>query len=199
MKRWQLLLVIGLLLSACCPITSKHPLAGLEQAVYDDRLTGTWKAPEEAFFLHIGKADVRRVRMVAVEHQRDSGMQHSHFTVHTVRLGEKNFFNLDLKQIDKQQRGKHSGFLIAHYEFPDPDTLIIRHWSKDAVIAAVKDKKLAGKFTYTHTKQKPNGSAPSEIECVEIVEGSAKLTQFLSANDPQTFFDADEIRLLRVK
>jgi len=182
-----------LLLNACCPLTSVHPLSDRKNAGYDARLEGVWRQDFEQDYvmLHVGKAHNGRIQVVAVEHDKDGKVDYDGFTVSGVRLNNHYYLDIDTAELTPKHQEGQKGHVIISYSLPDDDTLAIAMLDLDPVAAAVQAKRLAGELIYQKTVTPSKESAVPQnpkIECAYITDTSDNLIKFISVSDPGKLF-----------
>jgi hypothetical protein len=195
MPRATLLLTsMLLLLNACCPLTSVHPLGDPQKSDYDARLEGVWRQEFEKDYvmLHIGKAQNGRIQVIAVEHDADGKVDYDGFTVSGVRLNNHYYLDIDIAELTPKHQESQKGHVIISYSLPDDNTLAIVMLDLDPVAAAIQAKKLTGEITYQKDSKpsKKSTSAPQspKIECAYITDTSDNLKRFISASNPGQLF-----------
>lgn len=203
MKAIWLILLMGMLIGACCPLTSKYPLGEPDALSFDDRLMGSWEvvpASEERLFFHLGRGEDQRIRVVAVEHRTDGRINHTEFSISAVRVAGRTFLNLDLGQLEKEISLDNTGFIILQYDLPTPHALVLRHMNIQAVAAAVEAKSLGGEISYSPNPTVPvSGTASGrEVACVRITDTAANLVQFVNQSNTKKLF-TNEVKLKRIK
>jgi len=183
-----------LIVNACCPMTSMHPLGDPQRADHDSRLEGVWRQDFEQDYvmLHIGKAPNGRIQVIAVEHSEDGKMDYDGFTVSGIRLKNHYYLDIDTAQLTPKHREGQQGHVIIAYRLPDDNTLDVAMLDLDPVAAAIQAKKLAGEITYQKnaTPAKASTSAPQspKVECAHITDTSDNLIKFISDSDPGQLF-----------
>jgi hypothetical protein len=182
-----------LLSSACCPLTSVHPLQDPQKTDYDARLEGVWRQNFEKDYvmLHIGKAQKGRIQVIGVEHDDSGKVDYDGFTVSGVRLNNHYYLDIDTTQLTPKHQESQKGHVIISYSLSDDNTLVIGMLDLDMVADAILKKKVAGEITYQKTASASKASdAPqsARIECAHITDTSDKLIKFISASDPGRLF-----------
>ena len=109
-----------LLLNACCPVTSEHPLSGPADSVYDRNLAGTWKSDDGELFFHIGKGEGNRVKVIAVEHGSDTKMDAAIFSILTTAVKKEHYLSIDLAALPKKNRLGLYGIYPCALRFSGP-------------------------------------------------------------------------------
>jgi hypothetical protein len=183
-----------LLVSACCPLTSVHPLGDPHKSDYDARLEGVWRQDFEKDYviLHIGKADNSRIQVIAVEHDEDGKVDYDGFTVSGIRLKNHYYLDIDTAELTPKHREGQQGHVIISYSLPDGNTLVFGTLDLNAVAGAIRAKKLAGEITYHKTAIPSNAPAQApqspKVECATITDTSDNLTKYITASDPGQLF-----------
>ena len=73
MNRWivsAILLLVLILVSSCfCPLTSVNPLSDPQHVTYDEHIEGAWQLMSEddgLLFLHFGKGDDEKTKIISI-------------------------------------------------------------------------------------------------------------------------------------
>ena len=195
MTRAMLLIAsLLLLLNACCPLTSVHPLGDPQKADYDSRLEGVWRQEFEKDYvmLHIGKARNGRIQVIAIEHDENGKVDYDGFTVSGIYLKNHYYLDIDIAQLTPKHQEGQKGHVIISYSLSDDNTLVLSTLELDPVAAAIQAKKLTGEIIYQKSAKpsKESTSAPPspKIECAYITDTSDNLAKFISASDPGQLF-----------
>lgn len=186
-----------LIVNACCPLTSVHPLGDPQKADCDSRLKGVWRQDFEQDYvmLHIGKAHNGRIQVVAVEHTEDGKVDYDGFTVSGIRLKNHYYLDIDTAELTPKHQEGQKGHVIIAYSLPDDNTLVFGTLNLEPVAAAIQAKKLAGNISYQKTaapSKEPASAPPNpKIECAYITDTSDNLTKFIVDSDPGRLFKSE--------
>ena len=201
MPRWTSLMgaCLLLILTACCPLTSDHPLGMVQDAQYDARLTGAWRldaADGEPAFVHLAKADGNRIQVLALEQKQNGRMEWAAFTVFGIAKAGDRYLNIDLKEVDTEEARNHEGYILIRYSLPDKNTLVLERLRLQAVVAAIQKGELAGTITYESPEKKasgnvlkqPSAASAAKASCARITDSTANLSRFFAARNPPQLF-----------
>jgi hypothetical protein len=183
-----------LLVNACCPLTSVHPLGDPQKSDYDSRLAGVWRQDIEKDYvmLHIGRAHNGRMQVIAVEHDEGGKVDYDGFAVSGQRLNHHYYIDIDTAELTPRHREGQQGHVIVSYHLPDENTLVIGALELNAVAGAIRAEKLAGEITYQRTAPPSSAPAPApqspKIECAYITDTSVNLAKFIAGSDPGQLF-----------
>ena len=193
-----------LLLNACCPVTSEHPLSGPADSVYDRNLAGTWKSDDGELFFHIGKGEGNRVKVIAVEHGSDTKMDAAIFSILTTAVKKEHYLSIDLAALPKKTASDYTGYILARYDFPDRDTVRFQPIDMDALADAILAKRIAGDITYQEDEVQPKSRVAAlkdkrKVACARITDTPANIRAFLASEDRDPGLFSDPVILKRVK
>ena len=193
-----------ILLSACCPMVSIHPLSAPVEA--DQRLFGVWSPDAEdgeRVFLHVGRDSTTGMVALSVEHHSGGKLDTVRFPFFITKTKTNQYLNVRLEDVDRDMAKGNEGYLFLKYDFDDENTLRIYHLDRESIIAAIQVNRLKGQITYKPAVG-PAGSTPDtdpaedSVDCVLITENSVNMLNFLEAGDDGALF-LDAMTLKRQK
>jgi hypothetical protein len=193
MNRWivsAILLLVLILLSSCfCPLTSVNPLSDPQHATYDERIEGAWQLMSEddgLLFLHFGKGDDEKTKIISIEHKNNGKIDVLTFSVFPTMNGDQSYLNFNIKELFKEFGEELSGYTFMKYRFTNNDALTLFQIDEKPIIEAIKSGKLKGDISYKQTNGKQ--SDKKSIKCVRITDSSNHLIKFIQSVDSKELF-----------
>jgi hypothetical protein len=144
-----LALFTALLLSACYPPTTSHPLGGAAATTPDPALIGVWKgAPRSAgergvYFHFLAQLD-GTVTAIMVQTGNQPDGDYAVFTLTTVKLGANRFMNATLLSSDGKPDTDQHGTVPVLYRIDAKGTLTFYLMDEAATKAAITAGKIKG-------------------------------------------------------
>lgn len=145
-----LALAATLILSACYPPTTSHPVGGATAATPDPALLGVWKGQRPvsngergAYFHFLARLD-GTITAVMVQTGNEPDGDYAVFTLTTVKLGANHFMNATLLSSDgKPEEGTH-GTVPVLYRIDGKGALTLFMMDEPATKDAIKAGKIKG-------------------------------------------------------
>ena len=202
------LLIFLSFLSACCPLTSVHPLSNPDKATFDDRLKGTWKLQKEGdtVFLHIGKLKDNKTQVVSIEHTDSGNLVTVAASMFPTEIKGNHFMNLNAIKVEFIERSNEippdeGGYYFFKYNFKDKDSFSFSMINENIVADAIKKGKLKGEIKKKPVR--PNKGDIIKIEkivCTSITDSTENLVRFFRETPVNTLFpEKDSFLFKRVK
>jgi len=212
MKRIILLAILMtslVFLGGCfCPLTSVNPLSDPQNAKYDKRLEGAWQSVStdgDLEFIHFGKDDEKKTRMVIIEHMHNGKIDFSTLTVFPTIINGKGYLNVNVEDLFEEFSEDISGYIFMKYELLDKNTLTLSFLEEKPIVEAIKSGKLAGEITYEKKDIKKGDEGGSSqqskkktIKCAKLSDSSDNILKYIQSVDPDKLFPKP-IELRRVK
>ena len=175
----HLLLVVGLAALAmggagCLP-ESDQPLSPPEQAAYDARLQGVWRATtnEAVNYLHFGRMEGASASIVSVAHEKDGGLSTSEYRMFSSVIGGVSYMNVQ----EKGAKAEEPKYLFVRYALPDPRTLDLWLVSDPKVERLIESGALKGVVS------------TGQFHTVRITDSTSNLVRIVRSAKPDELFD----------
>jgi hypothetical protein len=185
------ILIVSLLLAACCPMLSVNPLS--EPASLDKRLSGLWlyDSEDDKVYLHVGELSKNTMVAFFVEHKQNDQLDIGKIPFFLTKTNVNKYLNIRIEETELSEG--HKGHIFMRYVFMDNNTLLVSGLDRQQIASAIRSKKLKGIITYkkpVKRKKQPSRSSPSEpkIDCIKITDNSKNVLEFLETNDPKKLF-----------
>jgi hypothetical protein len=192
------ILVLFLISSCICPLTSVKPLSDLRNSIYDERIEGAWQlvsADKDLVFLHFGKGQENKTKMISVEHKNNGSIDVLTFTVFPTIIAGNSYLNFNIKELFEELSDELSGYTFMKYQLPDSDSLVLSLIDKKPVIEAIESGKLKGEITYQKFKKRPGQENPvlqqnvkDGVKCVKIKDSSNNIVKYFQSLDSKKLF-----------
>ena len=202
MNRWVLSTIpifVFMFLSSCfCPLTSVHPLSAPHDPVYDERIEGAWQLVSDngdLVFLHIGKGDEKKTKIILIEHKNNREIDELTFAVFPTIVDGRTYLNFNIKELYKEFGDELSGYTFMKYHLTGADTLRLFHIDEEPIVEGIKSGKLKGEITYkqtetttAHKDQAFQQNKKKSIKCVKITDTSNHIVQYIHSVDTEKLF-----------
>lgn len=204
MKKYSVtILILTIILSACCPMVSVNPLS--PPAGLDKRLEGVWKYDSkegEEVYLHIGEKSENTMVALSVEHKKNDKLDIIQIPFSLTKTITNNYLNVKLGDLSEEVSGGNKGYLFLKYSFADNNTLFFFQLDRQLIISAIQTNKLTGKITYkrkivSEGKKNSDVQIDRTIDCVTITDTSKNIINFIESDKDGNLF-SNTMKLTRV-
>lgn len=184
-----LMLVLLLLTSCFCPLTSVNPLSDPQHAIYDERIEGAWQLISEdkdLVFLHFGRGEVKKTKMISLEHKRNGDIDVVTFSVFPTLVDNQSYLNFNIRELFKEFDKELNGYTFMKYMLTNANTLTLSQIEEKQIVEAIKSGKLKGDISYKQTEDKQSNKKPTK--CVKITDSSNNIIQYFQTVDSKKLF-----------
>jgi hypothetical protein len=153
--RFAGLLLLGLVLSACLPVTSKNPFGTTKEQSWDEALTGTWRGvqadkdadkdsgePSESYFHFLPPKDGGDGEVLMVSTNPKDRTEWMGASVNSAQLGDNHYLNARINFESGEAKGTGKSFQVLYILKKDRLTLYLLN--EKATAAAIRAKRIAG-------------------------------------------------------
>jgi hypothetical protein len=172
----------ALLLTACFPPTTTHPVGTTATIVNDPALTGLWRGKSDqstedrGLYFHFLPADDNTITVVMVQGGTEPDGDWMVASITTATLGGNHIMNAQLKFSDgKAEDDDRPGTIPLLYRFEGPNRLVLYLMDEDATKAAIQSHKIAGTVEQGQFGDATITASPKELDAFLATKKGAAL------------------------
>jgi len=171
----------ALLLTACFPPTTTHPVGTTTTMINDPALTGLWRGKSDqstddrGLYFHFLPAGDNTITVVMAQAGAEPDGDWMVASITTATLGGNHIMNAELKFSDGKPEEEHPGTIPLLYRFEGPNRLVLFLMDEDAAKAAIQAHQIAGTVEQGQFGDAAITASPKELDAFLATKKGAAL------------------------